>query len=368
MAYNRVNWKNGASGGTPVGATNLNIMDEGIANNDTEIEKLKTDKADKTEIPDVSTLATKTELGAKADKTELSAYMPTRGGIFTGNLEGDDDGLSHWQIDVDGTAVFETVDARQGFTGNLEGTSNKSKCLAEDMSNWDSIGTPSDYMAKGNGIYTEFKQSDAVGRTEKPFWNVTTIVQYENFVGNRPTQFATSEGIMLKRYGTSDTEWSAWEEVGSGGGGSAEWVGTKAEYEADKDNIPEGMIVNITDDYVEPTSGGGGNVYSDEEVVVGTWFGKPLYRKCFVINFSTPVTGETVLIDFAANIINLEKIPKIDTITTTNDGNVYYGNYSYNTYGIYYYLNNAFTFTRYYGTTKKVSKVELVVEYTKTTD
>lgn len=257
MAYNRVNWKNGASGGTPVGATNLNIMDEGIANNDTEIEKLKTDKADKTEIPDVSTLATKTELGAKADKTELSAYMPKSGGAFTGGIYGENiDEERTWKILDDGSAELETLKVRSG----LEGTSDKAKCLAEDMSDWSSIQPPNYYMSKGNGIYTEFKNSDAVGRTEKNFWNVTTIVQYENFVGNRPTQFATSEGIMLKRYGTSDTEWSDWEEVGSGGGGSAEWTGTKERYKEEEDSIPVGTKVNITNDYVEPTSGGGSGV------------------------------------------------------------------------------------------------------------
>lgn len=30
MAYNRVNWQNGASGGTPINAANLNTMDKGI--------------------------------------------------------------------------------------------------------------------------------------------------------------------------------------------------------------------------------------------------------------------------------------------------------------------------------------------------
>lgn len=30
MAYNRVNWQNGASGGTPINASNLNTMDKGI--------------------------------------------------------------------------------------------------------------------------------------------------------------------------------------------------------------------------------------------------------------------------------------------------------------------------------------------------
>lgn len=31
-SYTRVNWQNGDSGGTPINATNLNVMDEGIEN------------------------------------------------------------------------------------------------------------------------------------------------------------------------------------------------------------------------------------------------------------------------------------------------------------------------------------------------
>lgn len=56
------------------------------------------------------------------------------------------------------------------------------------------------------------------------------------------------------------------------------WTGTKAQYETEKSDIPFGTIVNITDDYEE---GGDskGTIYSDEERVIGTWFGKTLYGK-----------------------------------------------------------------------------------------
>lgn len=37
MPYSRVNWVDGSGGGTPVDAANLNIMDAGIATNDTAI-------------------------------------------------------------------------------------------------------------------------------------------------------------------------------------------------------------------------------------------------------------------------------------------------------------------------------------------
>lgn len=273
MAYNRVNWKNGASGGTPVGATNLNIMDEGIANNDTEIEKLKTDKADKTEIPDVSTFATKEELNAKADKTEipdisgkadkteLSAYMPTIGGIFTGNLEGDDDGISHWQIDVDGTTAFETVTARQGFTGNLEGNLTKNTSLTDDILAHHSVGRDGyTYdMLVASRVPTFYTNWDDNEHFPGVFGSGQLIPCLDGSM--KVLTFQNSEGAWVKTIrpqGGTLTEWKSVTE--GGGGGSAEWTGTKAEYEAQKDTIPEGMIVNITDDYVEPTSGGGSGV------------------------------------------------------------------------------------------------------------
>lgn len=40
MAYTRINWQDGESGGTPLSAENLNKMDEGIYNNSINIENL----------------------------------------------------------------------------------------------------------------------------------------------------------------------------------------------------------------------------------------------------------------------------------------------------------------------------------------
>lgn len=52
-----------------------------------------------------------------------------------------------------------------------------------------------------------------------------------------------------------------WENIqvqqGGGGGDTNSWVGTLAEYNAQKDDIPDGTFVGITDD---PTGGGGGPI------------------------------------------------------------------------------------------------------------
>lgn len=63
----------------------------------------------------------------------------------------------------------------------------------------------------------------------------------------------------------------------SGGGGNADKIElTKAEYDALPDTkLTDGKMYFITD----WNENGKGNVYSSTEVVVGDWFGKPLYRK-----------------------------------------------------------------------------------------
>lgn len=77
------------------------------------------------------------------------------------------------------------------------------------------------------------------------------------------------------------------------------WVGTKDEYEAEKDTISDGTLVVITDDYedtvelledvLDAINGTGyvtleaKNVYKNGEQLIGEFLGKPLYR--FIYTF-----------------------------------------------------------------------------------
>lgn len=64
------------------------------------------------------------------------------------------------------------------------------------------------------------------------------------------------------------------------------WDGTHAQYEVEKDGIPEGAYLNFTDDYDSNVEVG---VYSTRETKTGELFlDKPVYRKVFL--FTTPVT------------------------------------------------------------------------------
>ena len=73
-----------------------------------------------------------------------------------------------------------------------------------------------------------------------------------------------------------------------------------------KDSLPVGTIVDydgntVPDGYeeVEDTN----NIYSTEEVIVGKWFGKPLYRKCFQLNIESSKNTT----DFVHGIANIEE-------------------------------------------------------------
>lgn len=95
---------------------------------------------------------------------------------------------------------------------------------------------------------------------------------------------------------------------GSGGSGDANfWEGTLEEFEAQKDSIPDGTLLNIKDDkesigdinaLVDAINGEDvapiPKVYDDVERVIGTWFGKPLYRKVF-IREGALVTGDNTV-------------------------------------------------------------------------
>lgn len=63
---------------------------------------------------------------------------------------------------------------------------------------------------------------------------------------------------------------------GSGGSSKVEY-GTSEDFEVFKqdESVPVGTSYVVTDDYDENY----GEIYDDQERVIGTWFGKPLYRK-----------------------------------------------------------------------------------------
>lgn len=85
------------------------------------------------------------------------------------------------------------------------------------------------------------------------------------------------------------------------------WTGTTAQYEANKDNIPEGAYVVLTDDIDQNYESGD---YSLDEVNTGNrWIdGKPIYRKV-VTGLSVSIPPDTwVSVTSSSNFPNLETI------------------------------------------------------------
>lgn len=132
------------------------------------------------------------------------------------------------------------------------------------------------------------------------------------------------------------------------------WSGTMAQYEADKDNIPEGAYVALTDDIDQNYESGD---YSTNEVNTGKrWVdGKPIYRKVFT-GLSYTVTN-TWTNTIQADSLNMDLC--ISCMAYSGNAKVG-GTFSTNIYGGYLRVYEN-------GLTNTVINT-MVLEYTKTTD
>ena len=141
---------------------------------------------------------------------------------------------------------------------------------------------------------------------------------------------------------------------------------TLAEYEAAKNNIPEGSLFNISDDKTQVTNVTN-NKYSTEEIIVGEWIdGKSIYRKV--------ITSESFLPDRTVLVNNVDEL-----INASGSQNWIASNAPF-TYPYYEYSGNTTRWLRPIVennnlihlvsgfTSSQVNKHRIIVEYTKTTD
>ena len=100
--------------------------------------------------------------------------------------------------------------------------------------------------------------------------------------------------------------------------------------------------------------------YSTSEIRVGTWLGKPLYRKVFYItsNLSSPL-------DIVHGISNIEYIKVEGQLTTSTTSTPPFYNSSTDFFRVF--RNGAYLSTRY-GSGISATSITFIVEYTKTTD
>lgn len=132
--------------------------------------------------------------------------------------------------------------------------------------------------------------------------------------------FQNHDGSWVKTIrpaGGTLTEWKSITE--GGGGGEEEWTGTKADYESQESTIPVGMKVNITDDYVNP---GNGTIYSYDEVVIGTYLGKPLYAKMCDFGVSYAIATTYKVITPSLIPTDMDIVPNASVFMITNDRSV----------------------------------------------
>lgn len=140
----------------------------------------------------------------------------------------------------------------------------------------------------------------------------------------------------------------------------------------EENNTSLANVLETINNLPEATSDSGSSidVYSTEETVIGTWLGKPLYRKILVIGSLPPKDKET---DYPHNISNLDiftrivgsasytldgvfyqmPLPNIGALANTNSVQV-------NRKGDYITISNGRDRTMWSG--------YLILEYTKTTD
>lgn len=108
----------------------------------------------------------------------------------------------------------------------------------------------------------------------------------------------------------------------------------------------------------------GNNTYSIDEQVVGTWFGKPLYRKTFIID-SGISSGMTI----QHGISNFDLLVKVEGSFRRTDGKMNglligtSDNYSVNIYDV---TTSQFSLTK--GNSISVDYIHVSLYYTKTTD
>lgn len=153
--------------------------------------------------------------------------------------------------------------------------------------------------------------------------------------------------------------------------------------------LPENKILNAqstsqTDtyscEYINSLSTGGGsgatsNVYSTEETVIGTYLGKPLYRKCVIYNFDGTYKEDNYIFGGVHNSIGIGVIESLIRL----DGFLYHADLDRiaslpisikNEYGVVDYRNKGMDVIQVgvKSDYKTGAVIKITIEYTKTTD
>lgn len=106
------------------------------------------------------------------------------------------------------------------------------------------------------------------------------------------------------------------------------------------------------------------NIYSNDEAIIGTWHGKPLYRKVVIVN--NPIS-EGRYIGISHNIINVDTIFIKNAFITVADNATAVAP-EYRADDTYTKLSVTKQYVQYNIQWVDVQKLTLILNYTKTTD
>lgn len=146
------------------------------------------------------------------------------------------------------------------------------------------------------------------------------------------------------------------------------WTGTKADYETHKNDIPDGTLVNITDD--SNIIHNDGVIYDDQERLIGSYMGKPIYRNRIWKNGGFSQGSET---SFTHGIPNIEKVinyfGRFTNVNGTSNNVLWYnsGNASWGRY-ITAISPNSVSYLIGSNVSTNGLVLELFIEYTKVGD
>lgn len=324
MAYQRVNWQNRPSTDTPVNATSLNIMDEGIFDNSQDIEQNTQD--------------------IQENRNILNG-LASAGCLYV--------------EDIQCRNLFNKNAITEGVCLNGDGTTREASNFC--ISDYIPVKMLKKYTYQGltnvgNETYSEFYSSNKTfisSFQQQTAINTITIPIGAAYVRFSIRTSSSDQNTFQIEPGEVATNYTEHKEITP-----------TIENSLDSDSTENVPSVHAVKEQIDSL-----NVYSENEVIVGSWFGKTLYRKVLHTTLPTTPDGVNTPKDIDISSLNKEiiKIPEALVITEQQQFlPIYYANNAGNSVKTFV-LGDVL---RIYNAVASYSEADcyITLEYTKTTN
>lgn len=295
--------------------------------------------------------------GGKGDPGD-SAYQVAVNNGFTGTEQ-------EWLKSLEGKSAYELA-VGLGYTGTLEQWLNSLKgengLSAYEVAQRDGYqGTEEDWLVSlkgqnGSSAYELAVEQGFEGTLEE--WLESLNGVGNNEIDEIKTSLATKQDILNFGYGINKTENTVTLDNPVRG------IMTQAEYDALTEEQRAKGTYFVDDGQNESISGGSaGEVYDEQERVIGSWFGDPLYRCCFSVT-SPSNTNNAVILPFSGR-----HVVSISGFLETANGprSVNFPNDSSN-FIVTFQTGSGDIMMKAMNSSYQKCPVNLVLEYTKTAD